>query len=124
MFVVPDGKRITGRRTVAAAAAAGALALGTGGAPAAPIAASSTFKACGHVSFKQGGKTYAYSVRRDKGPTTCVHARVVMRAFLVTAASPRGWFCVRGHASQNQRWAATCAAGGGAIVRAFGPLKR
>jgi hypothetical protein len=120
---VIDGESNPRRRAVTAAAALGALTVAVAGMLATPPAASSAIKACGHVSFTQRGKTYAYSVRRDKGLTTCIRARTVMRAFLITAASPRGWFCVRGHASQHQRWAATCAAGGGAIVRAFGPLK-
>jgi len=51
-------------------------------------------------------------------------ARRVLKVFLTKDVSARGWFCVRGHASQNQPWAAACASRAGAIVRAYGPVRR
>jgi hypothetical protein len=35
----------------------------------------------------------------------------------------KGWVCTRGHASQNQAWAAACGSRAGAIVRAYGPVR-
>jgi hypothetical protein len=62
-----------------------------------------------------------YRVHIVKGPATCRTARRVLKIFMTKDVSPRGWFCARGHASQNQAWAAACGSRAGAIVRAYGP---
>jgi hypothetical protein len=80
-------------------------------------------RTCRPVTVTAQGKPYGYSVRIVKGTVTCTRARTVLHAFLADAAFPRGWFCARGHASQGQKWAAQCASGAGAVIRAFGPLK-
>jgi hypothetical protein len=59
-------------------------------------------------------------VRIVEGPATCRTARRVLKIFLTKHVSPRGWFCTRGHASQNQPWAAACGSRAGAVVRAYG----
>ena len=64
-----------------------------------------------------------YRVRVVKGPATCRTARRVLKVFLTKDVSPGGWFCARGHASQNQTWAAACGSRAGAIVRAYGPVR-
>jgi hypothetical protein len=73
---------------------------------------------CGTISAPQ-----VYRVRVVKGPATCRTARRVLKVFLTKDESPRGWFCARGHASQNQAWAAACGSRAGAIVRAYGPVR-
>ena len=73
---------------------------------------------CGTISVPQ-----AYRVRVVKGPATCRTARRVLKVFLTKDVSARGWFCARGHASQNQAWAAACGSRAGAIVRAYGPVR-
>ena len=78
---------------------------------------------CRIVTVMDQGKRYGYSVRIDSGKVTCTRARTVMHTVLAKNVSPRGWFCVRGHASQNQKWAAQCANQAGSSVKAFGPLK-
>jgi hypothetical protein len=74
---------------------------------------------CGTISAPE-----VYRVRIVKGPATCSTARRVLKVFLVKDLFPRGWFCARGHASQNQAWAAACGSRAGAIVRAYGPVRR
>jgi hypothetical protein len=74
---------------------------------------------CGAISVPE-----VYRVRIVKGPATCRTARRVLKVFLTKDVSPRGWFCTRGHASQNQKWAAACGTRTGAIVRAYGPVRR
>jgi hypothetical protein len=74
---------------------------------------------CGTISVPQ-----VYRVRIAKGPATCRTARRVLKVFLTKDVSPRGWFCARGHASQRQAWAAACGSRAGAIVRAYGPIRR
>jgi hypothetical protein len=85
-----------------------------------------TAVACGRISITPIGsaRQLAYSVKIVTGSVSCRTARGVMRAFLAKSASPRGWFCARGHASQAQKWAATCATTAGADVKAYGPLRR
>ena len=73
---------------------------------------------CGTVSAPE-----VYRVRVVKGPATCRTARRVLKIFLTKHVSPRGWFCARGHASQNQAWAAACGSRAGAIVRAYSPIR-
>ena len=73
---------------------------------------------CGTISVPQ-----VYRVRIAKRPATCRTARRVLKVFLTKDVSPRGWFCARGHASQNQPWAAACGSRAGAIVRAYGPIR-
>ena len=73
---------------------------------------------CGTISVPA-----PYRVRIVKGPTTSRTARRVLKVFLTKTVSPRGWFCVRGHASQNQAWAAACGTRAGAVVRAYGPVR-
>ena len=97
------------------------LALPAGRADAARLGRDSV--TCRTVLIKDQGKPYAYSVRIDKGKVTCLKARTVLRTYLAQSVSPRGWFCVRGHASQHQKWAASCANAAGANIKAFGPLK-
>src|SRR5690242_10838501 len=75
-------------------------------AAAADASAPTKVRACGVVTVTDQTKRYGYSVRIDKGKVTCARARAVMHTFLAKDVSPRGWFCVRGHASQNQKWAA------------------
>jgi hypothetical protein len=74
---------------------------------------------CGTISVPQ-----VYRVRIVKGRATCRTARHVLKVFLAKDVSPRGWFCARGHTSQNQAWAAACGSHAGAIVRAYGPVRR
>ena len=74
---------------------------------------------CGSISVPE-----VYRVRIVKGPATCRTARRVLKVFMTKDVSPRGWFCARGHASQNQAWAAACGSRSGAIVRAYGPVRR
>jgi hypothetical protein len=85
-----------------------------------------TAVACGRISITPLGsaRQLAYSVKIVKGNLSCRTARGVMRAFLARTTTPRGWFCARGHASQAQTWAAACATGAGADVKAYGPLRR
>jgi hypothetical protein len=64
-----------------------------------------------------------YSVRIVKGSVSCRTARRVMHTFIAKSTYPRGWFCARGHASQNQKWAASCGTRAGADVKAYGPLR-
>jgi hypothetical protein len=71
---------------------------------------------CGTIKVPQ-----VYRVRIVKGPATCRTARRVLKIFMTKDVSPRGWFCARGHASQNQAWAAACGSRAGAIVRAYRP---
>jgi hypothetical protein len=73
---------------------------------------------CGTISAPE-----VYRVRIAKGPATCRTARRVLKVFLTKDVYPRGWFCARGHASQNQTWAAACGSRAGAIVRAYGPVR-
>jgi hypothetical protein len=73
---------------------------------------------CGTISVPQ-----VYRVRIVKGPATCRTARRVLKVFMTKDVPARGWFCARGHASQNQAWAAACASRAGAIVRAYGPIR-
>lgn len=80
---------------------------------------------CGTISVPEYGssKQLVYRVRIAKGPATCRTARRVLKVFMTKDVSPRGWFCARGHASQNQAWAAACGTRSGAIVRAYGPVR-
>ena len=75
---------------------------------------------CGTVSANE----LVYRVRIVKGAISCRTARRVLRVFMTKDVSPQGWFCARGHASQNQAWAAACGTRAGAIVRAYGPVRR
>jgi hypothetical protein len=75
---------------------------------------------CGTVSANQ----QTYRVRIVKGAISCRTARRVLRVFMTKDVSPRGWFCARGHASQNQAWAAACGTRAGALARAYGPVRR
>jgi|SRR5436189_1942740 len=81
--------------------------------------------ACGRVAVTPFGskRQLVYSVKIVKGSVSCRTARRVMRTFLVKDTFPRGWFCARGHASQNQKWAASCGTAAGADVKAYGPLR-
>jgi hypothetical protein len=58
-----------------------------------------------------------YTVRIERGHPSCATARAVLHTFIATARSPRGWTCFRGHS--GNRWAAACARGSTAIVRAY-----
>jgi len=80
---------------------------------------------CGTVSVPEYGssKQLVYRVRIVKGPATCRTARRVLKVFMTKDVSPRDWFCARGHASQNQVWAAACGSRAGATVRAYGPVR-
>jgi hypothetical protein len=73
---------------------------------------------CGTISVPQ-----VYRVRIVKGAISCRTARRVLRVFMTKDVSPRGWYCARGHASQNQAWAAACGTRAGAIARAYGPVR-
>jgi hypothetical protein len=81
---------------------------------------------CGTVSVPEYGSTtqLVYRVRIVKGAVSCRTARRVLKTFMTKDVSPRGWFCARGHASQNQAWAATCGTRAGATARAYGPIRR
>jgi hypothetical protein len=105
---------------LAALAAAAALSVPAADATA---PAASAVRTCRVVAVVDQGKRYGYSIRIDRGSITCLRARSVMHTFLARDVSPRGWFCVRGHASQHQKWAAQCANEAGAAIKAFGPLK-
>ena len=102
---------------VATLAAAAALAVAPSG---------DAVVACGRISFTPFGTTrqVAYSVRILKGAVSCRTARRVMLRFMEKNTFPRGWFCARGHASQNQKWAAACGTAAGADVKAYGPVRR
>jgi hypothetical protein len=80
---------------------------------------------CGRISITPYGsnRQLAYAVRLVAGRVSCTTARRVMRTFLAKSVSPRGWFCVRGHASQGQKWAASCGTAAGADVKAYGPVR-
>jgi hypothetical protein len=82
--------------------------------------------ACGRISFTPFGTTrqLAYSVRIVAGRVSCTTARRVMLRFMTKDTHPRGWFCARGHVSQNQKWAAACGTAAGADVKAYGPVRR
>jgi len=82
--------------------------------------------ACGRISFTPFGTTrqLAYSLKIVAGRVSCTTARRVMLRFMTKDTYPRGWFCARGHASQNQKWAAACRTAAGADVKAYGPLRR
>jgi hypothetical protein len=90
-----------------------ALAAGAATGRAAPAS-----KACGRVAVGSA----AYRVRIVSGKVSCATARRVLTIFLRRQVSPRGWFCVRGHRSQNQTWAASCGTPV-AEVRAFRPIR-
>ena len=81
---------------------------------------------CGTISVRDYGvsQPVVYRVRIVKGRVSCRTARRVLTFFVAKDVSPRGWFCVRGHASQNQSWAAGCGTRAGAIVRAYGPVRK
>jgi hypothetical protein len=86
------------------------------GAAATAAPAAQTQKACGLITA--GKATYRTAV--VQGRVTCTNTRRVLTVFSRTARSPRGWVCFRGHASQHQRWAVTCAsADGKRIVRSW-----
>jgi hypothetical protein len=76
---------------------------------------------CGTVSVREYGvpQPVVYRVRIVAGRVSCRTARRVLTVFLQKDVSPRGWFCARGHASQNQKWAAACGTRAGATVRAY-----
>jgi hypothetical protein len=74
---------------------------------------------CGTISVPE-----VYRVRIVTGAISCRTARRVVKVFMTKDVSPRGWFCARGHASQNQSWAAACGTRAGAVVRAYGPVHR
>jgi hypothetical protein len=79
---------------------------------------------CGTISVRAYGASQplVYRVRIVKGRVSCRTARRVLTVFMSKDASPRGWFCARGHASQNQSWAGACGTRAGAMVRAYGPV--
>jgi hypothetical protein len=59
-----------------------------------------------------------YSVRVFGAGLGCAPARTVLRGFIVTGISPRGWACFRGHG--DIPWAAACARrSGGPVARAY-----
>jgi hypothetical protein len=60
---------------------------------------------CGLTPRVDGRK---YQVEVVKGKVACKTARRVATKFLRDSTYDRPWFCVRGHASQNQDWAASC----------------
>ena len=78
--------------------------------------AAPTLKSCGLITVHRA--TYRTAV--VQGRVLCATARRVLTVFTRTSRGPRGWVCFRGHASQHQRWAATCAsADGKRIVRSW-----
>ena len=80
---------------------------------------------CGTITVPVYGssKQLVYRVRIVRRPATCRTARRVLKIFMTKNVPARGWFCTRGHASQNQAWAAACGSRAGAIVRAYGPIR-
>ena len=80
---------------------------------------------CGRISVTPYGsnRQLAYAVRIVAGRVSCTTARRVMRTFMAKSVYPRGWFCVRGHASQGQKWAASCGTAAGANVKVYGPVR-
>jgi hypothetical protein len=83
------------------------------GAPARSDPAAAAGKPCGRIHVLSGDALATYRVRVIKGRMTCVRARALLLAFSRTDRNPRGWVCFRGHASQSQAWAATCASADG-----------
>ena len=81
--------------------------------------------ACGRIAVKPFGSTrqLVYSVKIVKGSVSCRTARRVMLTFMTKNTFARPWFCARGHASQNQKWAASCGTAAGADIKAYGPLR-
>ena len=81
---------------------------------------------CGTVSVQEYGvaKPLVYRVRIVKGGISCRTARRVLGYFMRKDVSPQGWYCARGHASQNQAWAAACGTRAGALIRSYGPDRR
>ena len=110
-------KRSTRNRAVAALAAALlVLPAAAAGAPAAAGHAGAV--RCGRISYNTKKTTLVYTVRIDRGTIGCGPAKTMLRKYLARGKMPSGWFCVRGHASQSQPWAAACAATG-QNVKAF-----
>ena len=101
-----------------------ACVLAASGFVAAPSAGAGV--ACARIAFTPFGTTrqLAYSVRIVAGRVSCATARRVMLRFMTKDTYPRGWFCARGHTSQNQKWAAACGTAAGADVKVYGPVRR
>jgi hypothetical protein len=76
---------------------------------------------CGTVSVREFGvpQPVVYRATIVTGRVSCRTARRVLVFFLQKSVPPRGWLCARGHASQNQKWAAACGTRAGANVRAY-----
>src|SRR5581483_2864877 len=98
---------------VACAAALAAAAAGARASAASP---------CGTISLGVGpvGGRHLYGIVVAQGHPTCADARRVLYGFLAAGRAASGWFCVRGHVSQGQHWAASCATvDGTAAVEAY-----
>jgi hypothetical protein len=83
--------------------------------------ASASTVLCRSITARLAGNDFSYRIRVERGRIACTSARAVIRSFIVTARSPRGWACFRGHGST--RWGAACAGTAGltrgVVVRAY-----
>ncbi len=117
--------RIGAATAVAAAAfAATAVVLALGSSPAVGSRFGTEAVGCGTINVLIFGEKHpsAYLITMVAGHVTCATAESTLRSFLTKDVSRSGWFCVRGHSSQGQQWAAACDRSDGALIRAFGPV--
>jgi hypothetical protein len=72
---------------------------------------------CGLTSRIDGVR---YQLKETRGTLACSSVRKVVTPFLRDGTVKRGWACVRGHAGQNQDWAASCSRGK-VMIRVYAP---
>jgi hypothetical protein len=76
---------------------------------------------CSTITLRVGGNDFSYRVRVERGRIACRTARTVLRSFMATSFTARGWKCFRGHGGNT--WAAACAGvtglRRGVIIRAY-----
>ena len=87
---------------------------------ASPRAPASTVP-CSTITLRVGGNDFSYRVRVERGRIACRTARTVLRSFMASSFTPRGWACFRGHG--GNAWAAACTGvtglRRGVIIRAY-----
>jgi len=95
--------------------------LALGGGPAAASGFRSDAAGCGTVSVELLGEKHpsAFRITISTGHVVCATAESTLRSYLANSVTRSGWFCVRGHSSQGQSWAAACGRSDGVLVRAF-----
>jgi hypothetical protein len=82
-----------------------------------PSAHAAGARDCGLTSRIDGVR---YQVKETKGTLACSTAKRIVTPFLRDGTIKKGWACFRGHASQNQDWAASCARGK-VLIRVYAP---